>query len=78
MQNKKNNKRAFDKDPEKELDRLRAETQPALGRRPVADKRVMIRIFPQQSRIAAMGGEAMLRLKLVDYIEKVYKKTIKK
>ena len=72
------NSSKFDKDPEVELDRLRAETQPALGRRPVADKRMMIRIFPQQSRIAAMGGEAAMKLKLMAYIEKAFAATGKK
>lgn len=45
---------------------------PALGRRPVADKRVAIRIFPQQSRIDALGGEAEMKIKLMAWIEKQY------
>lgn len=49
-----------------------------LGRRPVDDKRKAIRIFPQQSRIDALGGDIPLKLKLAAYIEREYKKTLKK
>lgn len=51
---------------------------PPLGRRPVTDKRKAIRIFPQQSRIDALGGEDALKKELAGYIEKKYQKTIKK
>ena len=83
MWNKKNPKRGetISIDPEwlqKEIDRLRAGSPPTLGRRPVADKRQMIRIFPQQSRIDALGGESALKIKLMTYIEKVYAAGAKK
>lgn len=47
------------------------------GRKPVEDKKVMLSIYPQSSRVEALGLEECKRI-AAEAIEKEYKKTLRK
>ena len=42
------------------------------GRKPIDDKRIPIRIFPQQSRVDLLKGEAIVKVLCMNYIESEY------
>ena len=45
------------------------------GRKPIADKCVVIRIFPKSSRVAALGGESLLKEFCITQIENHFLQT---
>lgn len=48
------------------------------GRKPLKDKRIPIRIFPQQSRIDVLGGEEKIKEFIMDQVEKEYSARLNK
>ena len=42
------------------------------GRKPIADKKIPIRIFPQQSRVELLKGEEIVKVMCMNYIESEY------
>lgn len=46
------------------------------GRKPIADKRIPIRIFPQQSRIDMLKGEEETKFLCMQFIESQYQRRL--
>jgi len=42
------------------------------GRKPIDDKRIPIRIFPQKSRVELLKGEEIVKVLCMNYIESEY------
>lgn len=42
------------------------------GRKPIDDKRIPIRIFPQKSRLELLKGEEIVKVLCMNYIESEY------
>ena len=46
------------------------------GRKPIDDKRIPIRIFPQKSRVELLRGEEVVKVLCMNYIESEYARTL--